>query len=88
MERIWTREHVLNVTVNLVPMFIVVFFAALFLLYQPWEQNLFMTAVSMGLHAMPFITMVLITYFAAKHVELGGEEIGEGAHAGEEGSEP
>lgn len=92
MARVFTREHLLNVSVNVIPLFIIGFFVVLFLVYMPWGVDPVETTVMLGLHVVPLVTLTIISYIAVKHVEVDEpteaeveqrhrEE--EGAHAGE-----
>lgn len=60
------RETWLDLIVNIVPMGILVFFVVLFLLYMPWQDNLFLTAVSHFLTIFPLLMLILVTYISAK----------------------
>ncbi|RDI69681.1 DUF6684 family protein [Halopelagius longus] len=60
------RETLLDIVVNIVPMGILLFFVVLFLLYMPWEENLFLTVVSHFLTIFPLLMLVLVTYVSAR----------------------
>jgi hypothetical protein len=92
MARVFTRERLLNVSVNVIPLFIIGFFVVLFLAYMPWGVDPVETTVMLGLHVVPLVTLAVVSYLAVKHVEVDEpteaeveqrhrEE--EGAHAGE-----
>lgn len=93
MARVFTREHLLNVSVNLVPMAIVLFFVVAFLVVAPWGYGPLATGLLVVLHAVPFVLLGILTYVAARLIEVEPEvaeeepelELGEesGAHAGE-----
>jgi len=65
-ERTFDRETLLDLTVNVIPLGIILFFVALFLVIRPWERNLFVTAVSMGLLVVPFVALALLTYLSGR----------------------
>lgn len=72
-ERTFDRETLLDLTVNVIPLGIILFFAVLYLIVRPWGQNLFLTAVSMGLLVVPFLMLTLVTYFSGQAI-AGAEQ--------------
>ncbi|WP_254425856.1 DUF6684 family protein [Haloprofundus sp. MHR1] len=66
--KVFDRETLLDLTVNIIPLFILLFFVVLFLLVQPWGGDLFPTAIMVGLHAVPFVLLAILTYFSGKAV--------------------
>ena len=67
-ERTFDRETLLDLTVNVIPLGIILFFVALFLVIRPWEQNLFLMAVSMALLVVPFVGLALLTYLSGRAI--------------------
>lgn len=66
---VFDRETLLDALVNIVPLGILLFFTALFLLVQPWTDELSLVLVMQHvLIAVPFVGLTLITYLAAKHL--------------------
>lgn len=72
-ERTFDRETLLDLTVNVIPLGIILFFVVLFLVVRPWEQNLFLTAVSMALLVVPFVALAVLTYFSGRAI-AGAEQ--------------
>lgn len=74
------RETLLDVTVNVIPLAIILFFIVLFLAYTPWEQNLFVQTVSLGLLVIPLVLLALLTYVSGLAVQEAeeGESPGQG----------
>ncbi|WP_224447321.1 DUF6684 family protein [Haloprofundus salilacus] len=66
--KIFDRETLLDLTVNMIPLFIILFFVVLFLLYQPWGGDLFPTAIMVGLHVVPFVGLAILTYVSGKAI--------------------
>lgn len=60
------RETFLDLVVNIIPMGILLFFVGVFLVYMPWEENLFLTIVSHFLTIFPLVMLALLTYISAK----------------------
>ena len=74
-ERTFDRETILDLAVNVIPLGIIVFFVVLFLAIRPWQGNLFVQAISMGLLVVPFVALALLTYVSGKVIardEAGG----------------
>jgi flagellar biosynthesis/type III secretory pathway M-ring protein FliF/YscJ len=67
-ERTFDRETILDLTVNVIPLGIILFFAVVFLLVRPWEQNLFISLISMGLLVVPFIGLALLTFVSGRAI--------------------
>lgn len=65
---VFDREKILDISVNIIPLFIIVFFLVLLLITSPWPADFLMTAVAVGLHVVPFVGLVLITYIAAHYI--------------------
>lgn len=70
---VFDRETLLDVVVNGVPMFIILFFLIAFLVVNPFGFEPLETALVIGLHAVPFISLAVLTYFSAKAIS-GAEE--------------
>lgn len=73
-------DTLLDVTVNVIPIGILVFFIVLFLVYSPFPQNLFVQVISLGLMVVPLVFLALLTYYSGLAVQEaeGGESPGQG----------
>lgn len=65
---IFDRETWLDITVNIIPLGIIGFFLALFLIVSPWQIAGLTSFVSFGLLVVPFVGLALLTYFAAQFI--------------------
>lgn len=65
---IWNRETLLDITVNLVPIFILGFFVVLFFVWTPWEGEPLIYVMSHVLTIFPLLLLTLITYLAAQRI--------------------
>ena len=77
-ERTFDRETILDLTVNIIPLGIILFFVVVFLAVQPWGPNLYMQVVSMGLLVMPFVVLAALTYYSGRIIsrdEAGGKGV-------------
>lgn len=68
-KRDWaTVETLLDVTVNLIPMGILLFFIGLYTLFRPWEWNPTMFVLMHLLTVLPFVLLALLTYVSARAI--------------------
>lgn len=67
---IWTKDTLLDITVNVIPLLILGFFLLLFAVVAPWGITLSLVSVlQILLLVVPFIALAILTYEAAKHIE-------------------
>lgn len=69
---IFDRETLLDLTVNLIPLFIIAFFVAAFLVVNPWGFTPMASGLQMVLLVAPFVALAVLTYFSAK--AIAGDE--------------
>lgn len=72
------RETLLDVTVNVVPMAILLFFVVLFVVVHPWQFDPFYAFLQHGLTIFPFAVLVLVTWVSAKYISR--DETGDEVH--------
>lgn len=65
---VFDRETLLDISVNLIPMAMILFFVALLLFGSTYEPNLFVEIIALGLHVVPFVSLALLTYIAARYI--------------------
>jgi len=65
-DRIFDRETLLDLTVNFIPLGIILFFVVLFALFRPFGVDIVATVIMMGLLIIPFAALAVLTYFAGK----------------------
>lgn len=88
--KIFDRDTLLDLTVNVVPLFIIAFFVVAFAAFSPFGIDPLASAIQFGLLAIPFVLLAILTYFAGRAV-AGSERSGEvylPGQAGVEGAEP
>ena len=74
-----SRETVIDLTVNIVPLVIILFFIGLFLLADPFwvgDGDLLTTVMSHVLLVVPFVLLAALTYVAGRRVQRAEEEPG------------
>lgn len=69
------RETLLDITVNAIPMVIILFFIGYLLLTSPWVGDPFVTVVAIALHVIPLVLLGLLTYVSARVIQAA--EIGD-----------
>jgi cytoskeletal protein RodZ len=67
-ERTFDRETLLDLTVNVIPLGIILFFVVVFLLIKPWEQDPLIQIISMGLLVIPFVGLALLTFVSGRAI--------------------
>lgn len=66
---VFNRETLLDSLVNVIPLVMILFFLVLYLLTEPWSEGISLNWVMMvGLHAVPFVSLALLTYLAAQRL--------------------
>lgn len=74
-QREWaTVETLLDVTVNMIPMGILLFFVALYTLVRPWKWDPAMFAIMHFLTLFPLVLLAILTYVSAR--AIAGDEHG------------
>ncbi|QCC48007.1 DUF6684 family protein [Halobellus limi] len=88
--KIFDRDTLLDLTVNVVPLFIIAFFVVAFAVIAPFGIDPLASAIQFGLLAVPFVLLAILTYFAGRAV-AGSEQSGEvylPGQAGVRGAKP
>ena len=70
--KIFDRETMLDLVVNFIPLGIILFFIALFVVVTPWGFNVRTSGVMLGLMIVPFVALAILTYLSAK--AIAGDE--------------
>lgn len=71
---LFTREVLIDISVNFLPVSILAVFIALFVVITPWGIGLTLsTAIQLLLMILPLVGVAVVTYVAAKKIEIQGE---------------
>jgi hypothetical protein len=65
---VFDRETLLDISVNLIPLGMILFFIILLLFGSTYEPNLFIEIIALGLHVVPFVLLSILTYIAARFI--------------------
>lgn len=90
--KIFDKDTLLDLTVNFVPLGIILFFIVYVLVIDPWNMatDPLIMVVTLGLHVVPFVALAVLTYLSGKAI-AGSEKEGEVYLAGRasvSGAEP
>ena len=66
---VFDKETWLDISVNIIPLFIIGFFVALYVAVAPWGFEGLISAVAFALLVVPFVGLAYLTYVAAKKIE-------------------
>ena len=69
---IFDRETQLDLLVNIIPLFILGFFIVAFVVFAPFGVDPLASSIQLGLIAIPFVLLAVLTYFSA--VAVAGSE--------------
>lgn len=88
MER-FDRETLLDLTVNVIPLVIILFFVVVFAVISPFGFSAVDTTIQFALLLGPFVALAILTYYAGKAISGDEEELegrpGEYANVAESG---
>jgi hypothetical protein len=65
---IFDRETVLDLVVNIIPLFIILFFIVAFVLFNPFGIDPLASGIQFGLLVAPFILLAILTYISGKAI--------------------
>ena len=65
---VFDRETLLDLSVNVIPLFIILFFVVVFAVITPFGTSLVPTVIQMGLLVVPFAGLAILTYYSGKAI--------------------
>jgi hypothetical protein len=81
MSKVFDRETLLDLTVNVIPLGILVFFIAAFAVVQPWGFDPLVSGLQFAIVGVMGALLTVLTYYAGKAVSTAENEM-EAADAG------
>ncbi|WP_335999470.1 DUF6684 family protein [Halorientalis halophila] len=76
------RETILDLTVNMIPLGILLFFIIVFGVANPWGWNNVISTIQFGIVGLAFILLAILTYYSGKAIsEAEAEMEGDEEHA-------
>ncbi|WP_193570577.1 DUF6684 family protein [Halorubellus sp. JP-L1] len=85
-QRVFTKDTMLDLVVNIIPLGILAFFIGLFVLAGPFSWDPLYSTLMLGIIGGSFVLLTVLTYFSAIAIEgdaIASEEAGRAAHAEE-----
>jgi hypothetical protein len=70
--RIFDRDTLLDLTVNIIPLVIIAFFVVAFVLVNPWGVDPLASGIQFALLIAPFVLLAVLTYISGK--AIAGDE--------------
>ncbi|MFB6120669.1 MAG: DUF6684 family protein [Halobacteriaceae archaeon] len=67
---LFTRDTFFDLLVNIIPIAIGLFFVVLYTVVNPWQGSLLGRAIQYGLILVPLVALTILTYAAAKRIEV------------------
>lgn len=73
--RIFDKDTLLDLTVNIIPLFIILFFVVVFAVINPWGFDPLGSGLQYALLVAPFVALAVLTYLSGKAI-AGAEKSG------------
>jgi hypothetical protein len=70
--KIFDKETILDLTVNIIPLGIIAFFVVVFAVFDPFGFDFLASSIMYGLLIVPFIALAILTYVSGK--AIAGDE--------------
>jgi len=67
-QSVFDRETLLDLSVNIIPLFIILFFLVLFTIIRPFPPDTVSFVIMVGLHVVPFVSLAILTYYSGKAI--------------------
>ncbi|WP_436930766.1 DUF6684 family protein [Halosimplex halobium] len=74
-EKVFDRETLLDLTVNFIPLGILVFFIGAFALFPPWGVDPLVSGLQFAIVGVTGMLLVILTYYAGKAVSKAENEM-------------
>ena len=93
-ERVFTKDTMLDLVVNMIPLGILAFFIGLFVLWGPYSWDPLYSTLMLGIIAVAGILLTVLTYVSAVAIEgdanerEAAERAAEEAAAADDGADP
>jgi len=69
-QSVFSKETVLNLMVNIIPLGIIVCFAVPFIAFNAWGNGGLIGMLNIALLVIPFLGLAALTYIAARKIEV------------------
>ena len=82
-EKLFDRETVLDLTVNFIPLAILLVFVVLYLIFSPFGFDSVITSIQFAIIGVMFVALAVLTYYSGAAVSRAEKAREGGAHGGE-----
>ncbi|MFD1512281.1 DUF6684 family protein [Halomarina rubra] len=72
---VFDRETLLDLSVNVIPLFIILFFVGVFAVLPQFGYSLVPTLIQMALLIVPFVGLAILTYYSGKAIATSEAEL-------------
>jgi arginine exporter protein ArgO len=73
-EKVFDRETLLDLTVNIIPLVILAFFFVAYIVFTPFGVDSVMTALQLGIIAVSALGLLVLTYYSGMAVSKAEQE--------------
>jgi len=73
-EKVFDRETLLDLTVNFIPLGILVFFIGAFVLFPTWGVDPLVTGLQFAIVGVTAVLLTILTYYAGKAISTAEKE--------------
>ena len=77
---LFDRDAILDLSVNIIPLGILLFFFGLYIVANPWGFDPVFSTLQFALMALILIALLVLTYFSGKAVERDERRYDDGEH--------
>lgn len=77
---LFDRETMLDLSVNIIPLGILVFFFGLYIFANPWGFDAVFSTIQFSIMGLILIALLVVTYLSGKAVERDERRFGEEEH--------
>ncbi|MFB6150587.1 MAG: DUF6684 family protein [Haloarculaceae archaeon] len=83
-EKVFDRETLLDLTVNVIPLGILLFFIVAFAVVSPWGFDPLTSGLQFAIVGVMAVLLSILTYYAGKAISTAENEAEAGADTGDE----
>jgi len=74
-EKVFDRETLLDLTVNFIPLGILIFFIGAFALFAPWGVDPLITSLQFAIVGGTAVLLIILTYYSGKAISEAENEL-------------
>jgi len=74
-EKVFDRETLLDLTVNVIPLGILLFFIAAFAVFSPWGTDTLISGLQFAIVGVTGVLLTILTYYSGKAISTAENEM-------------